>query len=285
MLAGLRNDLIFSAKMHAPSTDKPAVSTITSQLLEHGHYARKQLFSKNAIVKWSHRRRFALARELAAAAAGGALLDYGCGDGTFIALAHDLFREATGTDVDVEQLRDCGRRLSAAPHVRFASIAELRESGYTGYYDAVVCMEVLEHCPSDVQPVVLADLARLVRPHGIVVISVPIEIGPTLAVKQVVRAAAAATGLAEYESRERYRISEFMRMLLARDTSQIERRATITINAAGDTMKYHGHKGFNWRVLARVIERTFVIERRLYSPVPITGPWLNSQVWFVCRKR
>ena len=30
---------------------------------------------------------------------------------------------------------------------------------------------------------------------------------------------------------------------------------------------------------------TFVIERRLYSPVPLTGPWLNSQVWLVCRKR
>jgi len=259
--------------------------TTNSQLLERGHYARKQLFSKNAIVAWSHRRRFALARELASAGAGGALLDYGCGDGTFIALAHDLFRETTGTDVDIEQLRDCSRRLSSVPDVRFASIDELREPGYTGHYDAVVCMEVLEHCPADVQPQVLEDLARFVRPHGIVVISVPIEIGPTLAVKQAVRAGAAATGLVEYESRERYRISEFMRMLLARSTSQIERRATITINADGDTVRYHGHKGFNWRLLARVIERTFVIERKLYSPVRFTGPWLNSQVWFVCRKR
>src|SRR6476660_1991061 len=110
--------------MHPPSADKPSVTT-TTQLLEQGHYARKQLFSKNAIVAWSHRRRFALARELASAAAGGALLDYGCGYGTFIALAHDLFRETTGTDVDVEQLRDCGRRLSSASDVRFALTEEL----------------------------------------------------------------------------------------------------------------------------------------------------------------
>jgi 2-polyprenyl-3-methyl-5-hydroxy-6-metoxy-1,4-benzoquinol methylase len=271
--------------MYAPSADKPAVTTTTSHVLEQGHYARKQLFSRNAIVAWSHRRRFALARELAAAGAGGALLDYGCGDGTFIALAHDLFRETTGTDVDVEQLRDCGRRLSPVADVRFASLDQLRQPAYAGYYDAVVCMEVLEHCPSDVQPQVLADLAHFVRPHGVVIISVPIEIGPTLAVKQAVRAGAAASGLAGYENRERYRISEFMRMLLARGTSQIERPATISINAHGDTVRYHGHKGFNWRMLAQVIERTFVIERRLYSPVPFTGPWLNSQVWFICRKR
>jgi len=271
--------------MHAPSTDKPVVTTTTSHLLEQGHYARKQLFSRNVIVAWSHRRRFALARELAAAGAGGALLDYGCGDGTFIALAHDLFRETMGTDVDVEQLRDCGRRLSSFPDVHFAPLEELRQPPYAAYYDAVICMEVLEHCPSDLQPVVLADLAHFVRPHGVVIISVPIEIGPTLAFKQAVRAGAAATGLVEYEKRERYRISEFMRMLLARRTSHIERPATIAINAQGDRVRYHGHKGFNWRVLAHVIERTFVIERRLYSPVPFTGPWLNSQVWFVCRKR
>jgi 2-polyprenyl-3-methyl-5-hydroxy-6-metoxy-1,4-benzoquinol methylase len=270
--------------MNPTSADKSSVTT-TTRLLEQGHYARKQLFSKNAIIAWSHRRRFALARELASPGAGGALLDYGCGDGTFIALAHDLFLEITGTDVDLEQLGDCRRRLHAVPNVRFASIDELRDPTQGGHYDSVVCMEVLEHCPSDVQPQVLADLARLVRPHGIVVISVPIEIGPTLAVKQAIRAGAAATGLVEYEDRERYRISEFMRMLLARDTSQIERPATITMNAHGDTSRYHGHKGFNWRLLARVIEQTFVIERRLYSPVPLTGPWLNSQVWFVCRKR
>ena len=269
--------------MNAPPADKPDVTT-SSHLLEQGHYARKQIFSRNAIVAWSHRRRFALARELASAGAGGALLDYGCGDGTFIALAHDLFRETTGTDVDAEQLRDCERRL-AAHDVRFSSIEELHDRSHSGHYDAVMCMEVLEHCPSDVQPRVLADLERLVRPHGVVVISVPIEIGPTLALKQAVRAMAAATGLTEYQTRERYRISEFMRMLLAREGSQIERLATISINAHGDTVRYHGHKGFNWRLLARLIDNVFVVERRLYSPVPLTGPWLNSQVWFVCRKR
>jgi 2-polyprenyl-3-methyl-5-hydroxy-6-metoxy-1,4-benzoquinol methylase len=270
--------------MNAPPADRSDVTTST-QLLEQGHYARKQIFSSNAIIAWSHRRRFALARELASAGAGGALLDYGCGDGTFIALAHDLFRETTGADVDVEQLGDCQRRLGAVPDVRFSPVDELHDPSHSGHYDAVTCMEVLEHCPSDVQPRVLADLERLVRPHGVVVISVPIEIGPTLALKQAVRAVAAATGLAEYETRERYRISEFMRMLLAREASQIDRLATISINAQGDTVRYHGHKGFNWRLLARLIENVFVVERQLYSPVPLAGRWLNSQVWFVCRKR
>jgi len=261
------------------------VSSPSPQLLASGHYARKQIFSRNAIVAWSHRRRFALARELASPGAGGALLDYGCGDGTFVAMAHDLFRETVAADIDVEQISDCTKRLHALSNVRFASIDTLRDPDFHACFDAVVCMEVLEHCPADIQPQVLADLDRAVRPHGVVVISVPIEIGATLAVKQVVRAAAAATGLAEYAGRERYHISEFMRMLLAGDTSQIERPISIAKTADGATVRFHGHKGFNWRILARLIERTFIVERRLYSPLPITGSWLNSQVWFVCRKR
>ena len=254
-------------------------------LIESGHYARKQILSRNAIVAWSHRRRFALARELASAGAGGALLDYGCGDGTFVAMAHELFREVVATDIDVEQLRDCRARLNGLSNVRFAPTAALHDPDFHSCFDAVVCMEVLEHCPADIQPQVLADLDRAVRPHGVVVISVPIETGPTLAVKQVVRAAAAATGLTEYASRERYHLSEFMRMVLAGDTSQIERPVSTARTADGATVRFHGHKGFNWRILARLIERTFVVERRLYSPLPLTGSWLNSQVWFVCRKR
>jgi 2-polyprenyl-3-methyl-5-hydroxy-6-metoxy-1,4-benzoquinol methylase len=265
--------------------DKPPVTTTSPQLIEQGHYARKQIFSRNAIIAWSHRRRFAVARELASAGAGGALLDYGCGDGTFIALAHDLFRETVGADLDAEQLRDCGRRLGSVANVQFASIDDLRTPAHRDHYDAVVCMEVLEHCPSEVQPHVLDDLDRLVRPHGVVVISVPIEIGPTLAVKQLVRAAAAATGLSEYSTRERYRVSEFMRMLLARETSRIERPIHVAINTPGDRARFHGHKGFNWCALERLIERVFAIERRFFSPLPLTGRWLNSQVWFICRKR
>jgi 2-polyprenyl-3-methyl-5-hydroxy-6-metoxy-1,4-benzoquinol methylase len=236
-------------------------------------------------VAWSHGRRFALAHELASAGAGGALLDYGCGDGTFAVLAHDLFRETVGADIDVEQVRDCGERLGTLAGVRFVSIGDLRDPSHHARYDVVVCMEVLEHCPSDIQPAVLDDLKRLARPDGIVVISVPIETGATLMVKQAVRAVAAASGLAEYAHRERYRPAEFFRMAFAGRTSQIERPETVVSSPAGGTVRFHGHKGFNWRVLEQLIERVFVIERRLYSPVPLTGRWLNSQVWFVCRKR
>lgn len=254
-------------------------------LLQQGHYARKQLFSRNRAIAWSHQRRFALARRLALAHSGGALLDYGCGDGTFIALAHEAFRQSVGTDLDAEQIRGCTGRLGSLPGVEFVPVDALRQPAHAGHYDVIVCMEVLEHCPHDVQPVVVEDLARLLRPDGVVYISVPIEIGPTLLLKQIVRAVAAAGGLTEYAHRERYRAAELFRMTLAGSTSEIERPLTTAAAADGTIVRYHGHKGFNWHLLERIVDRYLRIERRLYSPMPLAGAWLNSQVWFECRKR
>lgn len=254
-------------------------------LLEQGHYARKQIFSRNAIVAWSHGRRFAVARELAAARAGGALLDYGCGDGTFVVLAHDAFRETVGADIDTRQVQGCVERLGSLADVQFVTIDALREPRHRERYDAVVCMEVLEHCPADVQPAVLDDLARLAKPDAVVVISVPIEIGPTLIVKQAVRAMAAVSGLTEYAHRERYRPAELLRMVLAADASPIPRQEIVATTPEGATVRFHGHKGFNWHTLERLVTGRFIVERRFYSPVRLTGPWLNSQVWFMCRKR
>ena len=146
-------------------------------------------------------------------------------------------------------------------------------------------MEVLEHCPADVQPAVLDDLARLCAPRGTVVVSVPIEIGPALAAKQAARAVAAARGLSEYESRERYSPGELARMICAGPDTAIPRAETCVEREDGTSMRFTGHKGFNWRALERMVAARFAIERRLCSPMPVFGAWLNSQVWFVLRHR
>jgi SAM-dependent methyltransferase len=245
-----------------------------------GHYAQKQLLSPNALVRWSHGSRFRVARELVAPLAGRRLLDYGCGDGTFLALLQDLFPQALGVDVANDQLADCAVRFAGAPGITFLSTNRLGEPQHRERYEVVVCMEVLEHCPDDIQGAVLDQIAEVTAPGGTVVISAPIEIGPTLVAKQGARALVALGGLREYETRERYHAGEFLRMVLAGPGTAIRRD-----EYEGDGgSRFTGHKGFNWRRLQRTIERRFNVERRLFSPLPLFGGWLNSQVWFVCRK-
>jgi ubiquinone/menaquinone biosynthesis C-methylase UbiE len=225
-----------------------------------------------------------MARQLVAPRAGQRLLDYGCGDGTFIAQVHDLFPSLTAVDVSTSQLRDCAQRFAKLEGVTFAHVERLDDTADAAF-DVVTCMEVLEHCPDRIQIEALDRIARVTARDGLVVISAPMETGPSLAAKQLARSAVALRGLTEYANGERYRLAEFATMLFARRHTMIPREEHVSSEDDGTTFTFTGHKGFNWRRLEALLMARFAIERRLFTPMPLLGAILNSQVWFVCRKR
>lgn len=251
-----------------------------SDPLASGDYARKQIYCPNRVVAWSHGSRFRLAAELARAAGGSRLLDYGCGDGTFMALTQGAFSLAVGADVDRAQLDDCRARLGHLAGLAFVHTADLDAPAHAGAYDAVTCMEVLEHCPEAERIRVLDRLRALVAPAGRVIISVPIEIGPALLGKQLVRALAAWRGHGDYRHRETYTPRELLAAALSRADLA---RARYRVETPAGPFEYCGHKGFDWRTLEGEVRARFAVERRLFTPLPALGRFGNSQVWFVCR--
>ena len=261
----------------APNTEHPP---FVSDLLASGDYARKQIYCPSRVVAWSHGSRFRLAARLAEQSRNGRLLDYGCGDGTFIALTHGMFSRAVGADVDHAQLAECRRRLGSLASVEFVRTAALATDVHDGQYDLVTCMEVLEHCTDVERRRVTIELARLCAPGGRIIVSVPIEIGPALAGKQLFRAIAAWRGHGDYRYRETYTPAELLAAVCARpDLPRPEYRVTTPMGE----YTYCGHKGFDWRMLESELRDRFRIERRLFTPLPALGGLLNSQVWFVCR--
>jgi 2-polyprenyl-3-methyl-5-hydroxy-6-metoxy-1,4-benzoquinol methylase len=246
-----------------------------------GHYARKQLYCPSAVVAWSHASRFRLALELAGARPGGRLLDYGCGDGTFLALAHGRFADAVGADVDAGQVVDCRHRLAELGNVAFVVTSMLDAPEHAGAYDVVTCMEVLEHTTDDERGRVVDALARLVRHDGRIIISVPIEVGPALLAKQLFRAIAAWRGHGDYRHRETYTVREMAAAALGRRGLA---RAIYAVDGVDGRFTYCGHKGFDWRVLEIELHERLAVDERLFSPMPLFGSVLNSQVWFVCRR-
>jgi SAM-dependent methyltransferase len=235
------------------------------------------------VVAWSHGSRFRLAVQLATSVgAGGRLLDYGCGDGTFIALTHGTFADAVGCDIDASQLAQCSRRLGDLDRVSFIHVDEVAGAGHAAAYDVVTCMEVLEHCVDVERRRVLDVLNRVVSPAGRVILSVPIEIGPALLAKQTFRAIAAWRGHGDYQHRETYSPLELVAAGLARPGLA---RAEYNVQTPTGPMRYCGHKGFDWRILEREIVQRFIVEDRRFTPLPRLGGLLNSQVWFVCRPK
>ena len=251
-------------------------------MLPKGHYAKKQILCKNKIIAWSHSSRFTTTRYLLEkyAHSNSKLLDYGCGDGTFLTTVRDLFPQAVGCDIASDQINDCKIRLSEVlPQASFRLINELNEEQYDSYFHIAVCMEVLEHCLPDVVDEIISNLKRLVKPGGLILISVPIEIGPSLLLKQILRAVAGWLRQGDYKTGfESYQIEDLWKMVFATKSTAIERNIY-----KANSIPYYGHHGFNWRSLREQLSQQFDIETTVFSPLGWLGGFVSSQVFFVCR--
>jgi ubiquinone/menaquinone biosynthesis C-methylase UbiE len=93
----------------------------------------------------------------------GWVLDVGCGARLHIAIPPEI--RVLGLDVSLAQLR----RNTTTPHLAFADAGHLPVA--TGSMDAAVSWDVLEHLPDP--DTALDELARVIRPGGVVVLGLP----------------------------------------------------------------------------------------------------------------
>src|SRR5262245_26165753 len=148
---------------HSRRSQLPSRSRVADlrEAVSSGHYAQKQILSQDKLVAWSHARRFATALRLASRFSNKRILDYGSGDGTFLALAMMADAPpatAVGAELLDSVIDDCRQRYRAEPRMTFVQVKTLDAPEHTSQYDAVFCMEVLEHV-FDWEP----ELARISR--------------------------------------------------------------------------------------------------------------------------
>ena len=250
--------------------------------LARGHYAAKQIFCNDRLIAWSHRSRFEMGLALARRFGGKRLLDYGSGDGTFLAMldASDAPpAEALGVELDDAQVDDCRRRFAGRPRLRFALIQELDDDRHRGYYDGVVCMEVLEHVVA--LDTIVDRLWRTLADDGTLIVSVPVETGLPLLLKQAARRVAGWRGIGDYPGTSPYTFREYVSSVFAGARPHLKR----PIYGVDGPTPFHDHKGFNWMALRDRLQSRFVLEDTLASPISWAGPHLGTQAWFVMRKR
>lgn len=249
--------------------------------IREGHYARKQIFCRDRLISWSHRSRFEIGLELARQFAGKRILDYGCGDGAFLAMLNagpSPPAEALGVEVVESVVQNCQTRLGG-PGINFVTLDQIDGRAHHHAYDAVICMEVLEHM-LDVESI-LDRFDGLLAPNGKLLISVPIETGLPLLVKQTLRRVAGWRGIGDYPGTSSYAPGEYVRSIFANSKTRIQR----TIHSNPDGSQVYDHKGFNWMALRELLSRHFIIEETVSSPVSWLTPHIASQVWFVARSR
>jgi 2-polyprenyl-3-methyl-5-hydroxy-6-metoxy-1,4-benzoquinol methylase len=93
---------------------------------------------------------------------GGTVLDAACGTGPYVGQVLSAGRRVVGTDQSRGML---ARARSKYPETRFEPVG-LQELAFEGEFDAVMCIDAMEHVPPEDWPHVVRNLRRAVKPGG-----------------------------------------------------------------------------------------------------------------------
>lgn len=230
-------------------------------------YDQEIYYNPSRVKRWYYRRRFAVTIQALSLKTSDALLDYGMGDTHLF----DLLRANigwTGRAVGYEPVPHTYERLRQSGALSASKISVVTDTNdlQPASFDRIACLEVFEHLPDRIQYAVLEDMKRLLKPHGTIILSAPIESGFSGFAKNLVR-------MSLGQAHEGLTWSTAIRSLFHRPIERTEESDIAYITS---------HVGFQIRTLKPLFEaQGLTIKRILHSPLPLTKGLLNSQKVFV----
>jgi 2-polyprenyl-3-methyl-5-hydroxy-6-metoxy-1,4-benzoquinol methylase len=225
-------------------------------------YADRTLNSRNPLVRIAHRSRLKKAITTVASMEFTSLLDYGCGDGAFlnallkyVALPVKL--------VGYEPFMDPIEANTVKIFAVMEDVLQFKDATTQTGFDLVTCFEVLEHFSPERQVEAISAMQGLLKPGGMLIISVPIESGVPGLVKNVVRRFTQQRG-------NLYTIQNILRSLLRRPMPEYR---------LGQA--YQSHMGFYYEDLELILRSKFTLARREMTPLNALGKNFNSQIFYL----
>ncbi|MCG8441795.1 MAG: class I SAM-dependent methyltransferase [Caulobacterales bacterium] len=108
-----------------------------------------------------------------------AFLDVACGAGRFLEQALDAYPrlKATGLDLSDAYLDEARRRLARWPQARLVQANAEATGEPADSFDVVTCIYLLHELPPRVRAIVAGEIARLVKPGGLVVVADSLQTG------------------------------------------------------------------------------------------------------------
>lgn len=232
------------------------------------HYERTQDF--NRITRYLHAIRYRnlerIARTLVPAYGPRLrVLDIGCGPASAFRVLDDLRSdiEYLGIELRKDFCDLAAGRYSAHGNFRIARANIADRLDLIDRFDLIIGLESFEHIPECVvvrvaEAIGASEFQRLY-------ITVPNEIGPAVAMKNIGSWLMGYVRHREYSWKETFHASIY-------DLDRVGRHGT-------------GHKGFDWRWLAQTLRQNVTITRKFTSPVRFVPMALSPSIGFLCERR
>lgn len=223
-------------------------------------YSNNTYNSKNPLARFSHRKRMKVALDKIDGVPFENLLDYGCGDGYLLEqLRHkNPAKELVGFEPVMS--------LEVSSDIKIETdIERLLASGKK--FDLITCFEVLEHFGPVDQKIVVQNMHQLLADQGKMIVSVPIEIGFPVLIKNLRRV--------KFKNISLKWLAWVFRSFLGKEIPEVrDKRGYLPT-----------HMGFSHKRLEKIFQEKFSIVKQNNSPFSLLPYFLNSQVFYLLAKK
>lgn len=236
-------------------------------------YAEITFRDRNPVKRWLQRHRLVFAIELCrrAVRAPAAICDFGAGNGELCKLLAECYHDARLVCYEPKHslMLEARKNLKSVAGTGFFEDLRGIESGTM---DVVFCLEVFEHLPPRETADALQAIHDLLKPGGLAVIGVPVEIGVPALYKGIFRM---SRRYGAFDANVGNVVHSFL--------CHPPKDRPVSEISPGLEFHFH-HTGFDFRRLGKSIRRKFRLERTSASPFPLFGAWLMPELYFVARK-
>ena len=220
------------------------------------------MYGRNPLLCFRYQRRLEIVRSLVSCrlSPSARICDLACGDGTWLRFIEPEIGYGLGLDLGWGDTTRSWKHDS--PKIAFERVDFMDAHLSPGSFDIVTCLETLEHVDDPER--VIRRMEDLCRPGGVAVISVPIEMGMSLLIKEITARLMAYKRASDPSARwtaKEIASAVFGNIEKVKHARQESGRAT--------------HKGFDYRDVGRLFRETFSAVRVRCTPFPLLGEVLN----------
>lgn len=226
-------------------------------------YSDLTIDSNFLIKRFTHNKRFKTCSDMLKEIDFKNLLDFGAGDGHLIYELSKIYKKKFYYvyEPNKKLILEAKQKLSQINNVIFLKKKQIKKN----YYDVICVNEVFEHLNSVEIERVISVIKNSIKKEKFIIISVPIEVGVSSIIKNLVR----------------YLINQTHKNLTL--TNFI--KSVFFMKIRRSAQKYNNsHIGFNYKNFLMLLKSyNLDVVKIIYSPFNILKGFLNSQVFFLIR--
>lgn len=140
-------------------------------------YYYEMMLKGHAVQRFWHREKFMEVAKLVQAGGAKKVLDFGCGPGSFLAVLGEAVPgvDATGVDIASPQIDFAVKNIATKfpGNIRFQLLNGEKLPYPDATFDAVTCIEVIEHIHPFLAAKILAEARRVLKPEGTFILTTP----------------------------------------------------------------------------------------------------------------